>query len=165
MVLISLHLLAWMEVLTFILNAPQPFSRAIAAKVTRVTTGTLENWNNRRILVPSLVVPSARCRLYSFRDLVAIRVLVALRDAGIDPRGLRRVVEYLRKRKGLSATDALASTVLVTDGHDVYEADEINGSVSVSVLRMPGQTVLHLVPFASLVSELQRDTREVMAAA
>jgi hypothetical protein len=26
--------------------------------------------------------------------------------------------------------------VLVTDGHDVYEVDEVNGAVSVSVLRM-----------------------------
>ncbi len=141
----------------------QAFPTNLSAKLTRVSPKTLTNWNTREILVASLASGDrAKPRLYTFRDLVAIRVLVALRDGGIDPRGLRRVVDYLRKRKGISATDALASTVLVTDGHDVYEVD---GTSSVSALRMPGQTVLHLVPLATLVSELQRDTRAALKAA
>ncbi len=146
----------------------EAFPTAIAAKVARVTPSTLDNWNRRGILVPTVESETSTApRLYTFRDLVAIRVLVALRDAGIDPRGLRRVVDYLRKRKGLSATDALAGTVLVTDGHDVYEVDEVtvNGSVSVSVLRMPGQTVLHLVPLTLLVREVQRDALAARKAA
>ena len=122
---------------------------------------TLANWNRRGILVPTLAAGPRAERFYTFRDLVAIRVLVALRDGGIDPRGLRRVVEYVRRRKGLSATEALASTVLITDGHDVYEQD---GSTTLSALRMPGQTVLHLVPLGSLVSELQRDASAIAKA-
>jgi DNA-binding transcriptional MerR regulator len=135
----------------------------IAAKVAGVTADTLDNWARRGILVPTTATgPKPQPRLYTFRDLVAIRVLVALREAGIDPRGLRRVVEYLRKRKGLSATDALASTLLVTDGHDVYEVD---GSASISTLRKPGQAVFHVVALDSLVSEVQRGARAAMKAA
>ncbi len=162
---IFLHLFdGWSYSLT--VSHQHAFPTTLAAKLTRVSAKTLTNWNAREILVPSLESgPRPKPRLYTFRDLVAIRVLVALRDGGIDPRGLRKVVDYLRKRKGLSATDALASTVLVTDGHDVYEVEEINGAVSFSALRMPGQTVLHLVPLASLVSELQRDARAAMKAA
>lgn len=134
----------------------------IAAKVAGVPVTTLDNWNKRGILVPTIATgPKPQPRLYTFRDLVAIRVLVALRDAGIDPRGLRRVVEYLRKRKGLSATEALASTVLITDGHDVYEVD---GAASISAFRKPGQAVLHLVSLDSLVREIQRDARALSAA-
>jgi len=134
----------------------------LAAKVAGVTADTLDNWARRGILVPTTVTgPRPQPRLYTFRDLVAIRVLVALREAGIDPRGLRRVVEYLRKRKGLAATEALASTVLITDGHDVYEVD---GSASISTLRKPGQAVLHLVALDALVSEVQRDARALSAA-
>jgi DNA-binding transcriptional MerR regulator len=144
----------------FIVN----FSIRMAAKLSRVTQETLANWAKRGILVPPLSTGSGRPeRVYTFRDLVAIRVLVALRDGGIDPRALRRVVDYVRKRKGLSATEAIASSVLVTDGHDVYEVDEVDGAVS--ALRMPGQRVLHLVPLAALVVELQRDTRKAMKAA
>ncbi len=117
------------------------------------------NWRNRGILVPS---ESLR---YSFRELVAIRVLTALRDSGIDPRGLKRIVDYLRKRKGLSAAEVLASTVLITDGYDVYEQVEVDGAITVSTLRKPGQVVLHVVSFGILVTEVQRDARAALSAA
>ncbi len=145
------------------MNKAEAFPTTVAAKIARVPASTLLNWKNRGILVPTLVSgPPPLPRLYTFRDLVAIRVLVALREGGIDPRGLRRVVEYLRKRKGLCSTEAIATTVLITDGHDVYEQD---GSTTLSALQMPGQTVLHLVPLTALVSELQRDARAAMKAA
>jgi DNA-binding transcriptional MerR regulator len=142
------------------------FPSALAARLARVSVETLENWRQRKILSPSGVPTrgrgGARCT-YSFRDLVAIRVLVALREGGIDPRALRRVVEYLRGRKGLSATEAIASTLLITDGHDVYEID---GSIPpMSALRRPGQTVFHGVVLDTLVTELQRDTRKALKAA
>ncbi len=131
--------------------------------MTRVTPKTLLNWRTRGILIPSVVTTSAVAPLlYSFRDLVAIRVLAALRDSGIDPAGLKRVVEYLRQRKGLSATDVLASTVLLTNGRDVYEVD---GAISVSALQKPGQVVLHLVSLGPLVTEIQRDARAALRAA
>ncbi len=143
------------------------FPSSLAAKLARVSVETLENWRRRRVLLPSGAPgrgQGAACT-YTFQDLVAIKVLITLRDGGIDLRSLRRVVDYVRKRKGLSATEAITSSVLVTDGHDVYEVDEIDGSVRVSVLRSPGQRVLHLVPLGALVTELQRDTRKVMKAA
>ena len=150
-------------------DATDTFPSALAAKIARVSVATLENWKKRGILLPSAATSSEgrqRSRsIYTFRDLVAIRVLAALRDGGIDPSALRRVVEYVRKRKGLSATEAIATSVLVTDGHDVYELDEIQGAVRVSVLRSPGQRVLHLVPLAALVTELQRDARKATKAA
>ena len=139
------------------------FPRLLAAKVTGVTPATLDNWNSRGILDSTIAPgPPPQARLYTFRDLVAIRVLVELREAGIDPRGLRRVVEYLRKRKGLSATEALASTSLVTDGHDVFE---LEGDVTLSALRRPGQRVVFVVPFDELVTELQIKARAALQAA
>jgi DNA-binding transcriptional MerR regulator len=142
------------------MTAIEAFPTSLAAKIARVSVDTLENWRRRQILLPSVATTArgrgASCG-YTFRDLVAIRVLVALRDAGIDPRGLRRVVDYLRHRKGLSATDALASTLLITDGHDVYELD--GSTFPTSALRRPGQTVFHGVVLDILVAELQRDTR------
>ena len=145
------------------MTVSETFPSAIAAKIARVTLATLDNWSRRGILAPTIVTgPAPNPRLYTFRDLVAIRVLVALRDAGIDLRGLRRVVEYLRKRKGLSATEALASAVLITDGHDVYETD---GTISISALQKPGQTVFHVVALGTLVTEIHRDARAALRAA
>jgi DNA-binding transcriptional MerR regulator len=147
---------------TVIMTTYETFTSAVTAKIARVTLATLDNWSRRGILAPSIAAPAPHPRRYTFRDLVAIRVLVALRDAGIDLGGLRRVVEYLRKRKGLSATEALASTVLITDGRDVYEVEE---DVRISALRKPGQAVFHVVALSTLVSEIQRDARAAQHAA
>jgi DNA-binding transcriptional MerR regulator len=144
------------------MTTPETFTSANTAKIARVTLATLDNWSRRGILAPSITAPAPHPRRYTFRDLVAIRVLTALRDAGIDLGGLRRVVDYLRKRKGLSATEALVSTVLITDGHDVYEVEE---DVPISALRKPGQAVFHVIALGTLVREVQHDARAVLSAA
>jgi DNA-binding transcriptional MerR regulator len=122
---------------------------------------TLANWNKRGFLKPSIrdsrglgPVP----RLYTFRDLIAIRVAAALSERGIEVHKLTRVVAYLRKRRGLneSTTDLLASTMLVTDGEDVYE---VQGDVAISTLRKAGQRVLFILPLGEIVTQLQTDVR------
>lgn len=129
------------------------FPTPVAAKLTQVSVGTLENWDHRGFLKPSIRAARGHgvARVYSFRDLIAIRVADDLRSKGINVRALARVVDYLRKRKGLSASDVLASTMLVTDGHDVYEVD---GDARVSTLRHPDQSVL-MVPLGRLVAQIQ----------
>jgi len=140
------------------------FPTPAASKLTGVSVKTLENWAQRGFLKASLADrpgPGGR-RVYSFRDLIAIRVAASLRDRGIDVRHMKRVVEYLRKRKGLdlSAADVLASTLLVTDGHDVYEVD---GNARVSTLRHPDQTAL-VVPLGRMVAKIRADAAHVYAA-
>ncbi len=135
------------------------FPTEIAVKLGGVTRITLDNWYRTGFIAPSMPAPRRGVsKRYSFRDLVAIRVAGDLRAAGISVRALRLVVKYLRKRKGLSATEVLASTQLVTDGHDVYE---VTGEQSISTLRRPGQRVLFVVPLAELVAELQTNARAI----
>jgi DNA-binding transcriptional MerR regulator len=140
------------------------FPTAAASKLTGVSIKTLENWDTRGFLKPSVRASRGRGlpRVYSFRDLIAIRVALDLRQS-IDVRNLRRVVDYLRKRKGLelSTSDVLASTSLVTDGDDVYE---VTGDVSISMLRRPGQRLLLMVPLDELVAQLQAKARALRAA-
>jgi hypothetical protein len=88
-------------------------------------------------------------------------VAADLRSAGIPPQSLRRVVTYLSKHKGLNATEALASTNLVTDGKDVFE---VTGSTTISTLQKPGQRVLFVVPLSELVTEIQTNVRSSAAA-
>jgi hypothetical protein len=102
---------------------------------------------------------------YSFLDLVAIRVACELRDAGISLQSLRKVVAFLCSEKGLSSpTAALASTQLITDGHDVFEVVDIRKAVMLSALRKPGQRMLLVVPLGEFVAEMRAKTREVHAA-
>jgi DNA-binding transcriptional MerR regulator len=139
------------------------FPAPLAAKLTGVTSAMLDNWERRGFLKPSIqpAAGSTITRVYSFQDLVAIRVARKLKQEGVTLRALRTVVAYLCARSGLSATEALASTSLVTDGHDVYE---VNGDVSISTLRRPGQRMLLMIPLDEIVAELQANARAGRAA-
>jgi DNA-binding transcriptional MerR regulator len=139
------------------------FPTELTARLTGVSRSLLETWLRTKFLLPS--VPAERrgvSATYSFQDLVAIRVVAQLRDAGISPQALRRVVEYLRSRKGLSTTtEALVGTTLITDGQDVFEVVD---EVTFSALKRPGQRVLFVVPLGELVTELQAKARAQHAA-
>ena len=145
--------------------AAEGFPTPIASKLTGVSVKTLENWDTRGFLKPSVMAARGHgaSRVYSFRDLVAIRIADDLRTRGIEVRNLRRVVDYLRRRKGLdlSTSDVLANTALVTDGLDVYEVD---GTVTISALRKAGQRAVFVVPLGEVVSEIQSEARALRVA-
>ena len=100
-------------------------------------------------------------RVYSFRDLIAIRVARDLKQEGIPLQALRKVVAYLARARGSRPPTPSPSTSLITDGHDVYE---VEGDVSISTLRRPGQRMLLMVPLDELVAELQAKARALRAA-
>ena len=117
------------------------FLPAEAAKLARLTMERLTDWQKSGFLQAS--IPAKRrgvSRLYAFADVVALRVAVELRDAGVTLQMLRKVVAYLREREGLSATEVLAQTHLVTDGQRVYE---IAGDAAIHI--PSGQTVVQFV--------------------
>jgi DNA-binding transcriptional MerR regulator len=144
------------------MDTHEGFPTEFAAKLGGVTLDMLANWDRTGFLSPS--VPAKRrgiSRRYSFRDVVAVRVVGELRTKGITHQALRKVVEYLCARTGLSPTEAIAATNLITDGHDVYE---VAGDASISTLRRPGQRMLLMVPLDELVAELQAKARALRAA-
>jgi len=153
-----------MEVHPFVdgMDETNGFPTDVAANLGKVTPKMLENWDMTGFMSPS--VPAKRrgiSRRYSFRDVVAIRVVSELRSEGIPLQALRKVVRYLCSRTGLTPTEAVASTNLITDGRDVFE---VKGDVSISTLRRPGQRMLLMVPLDELVAELQAKARALRAA-
>jgi DNA-binding transcriptional MerR regulator len=118
-----------------------------------VNVKTLHAWDKTGFLSPS--VGQARGtgtrRIYSFQDLVAVRVVRELREAGISLQALRKVVAFLRgRRKGVA--HPMAETFLLTDGTDVYAK---TGDSLLSALRQPGQGLLfHVVNLGRAVDEL-----------
>ncbi|MHB1000076.1 MAG: helix-turn-helix domain-containing protein [Armatimonadota bacterium] len=113
------------------------FTPAQAAKFTGLTFRTVDNWDRTGLIIPSLHQSRGRgiTRAYSFPDLVALRVAAELRSSGITVQSVRKVIDYLKQRDG--AISPLSSTLIVTDGVDVYEPrtdDEL-----LSLLKEPGQ--------------------------
>lgn len=129
------------------------FSAGRAAKLSGVPYRTLDYWATSRFIAPSLVSAAGKGtkRLYSFPDLVALRVARELRAAGISLQALRKVVRHLRARR---KSASFANSYLVSDGRDVFER---RGEELISTLRQPGQMAsVWLVDLGHIVDELRR---------
>jgi DNA-binding transcriptional MerR regulator len=66
-------------------------------------------------------------RLYSFRDLVALKVVRSLLDGGMSLQRVRRAFEYLRARQDLEGH--LSSVKLVTDGQSIFKVCKTDGEI------------------------------------
>lgn len=141
---------------------PASFPTAQVERLTGIGAKTLHFWDRSGFLSPSLMQAhgTGSRRIYSFRDLVALRVAAQLRDAGISLQALRKVVVALHDIRGLE--NPLAETYLVTNGHDVYE--KIGGDLA-SVWQQPGQQAWAFVlDLHAIVAELQRQSALVHTA-
>jgi DNA-binding transcriptional MerR regulator len=124
------------------------------ARLTGLSVRQLDYLANKGVLRPSLADASGSGtrRRYSFDDLIALKTIGALRDAGVSLAAVRNVVSFLRSR-GLAAP--LAEARLLVEGHDVLwlETDQD----VVSLLGRPSQQALRfVVDVGMVVSELRR---------
>jgi DNA-binding transcriptional MerR regulator len=135
------------------------FQVADVVRLTGVNRKSLHYWDRTGFLKPSISSPNGAGskRVYAFQDVVAARVALQLRTAGISLQAVRRVVQFLRLRKGLQ--NPLAENVLLTDGSDVYLKED-NAPLK-SVLRSPGQGHLFMVDLNPIVAELRGATRRL----
>ncbi|MGC7845705.1 MerR family transcriptional regulator [Desulforudis sp. 1088] len=119
------------------------FTAKDAVKLTGVPYDRLDYWDRSGFLKPGMLAARGKGskRLYSFRDLVALRTARELRDLGVPLQTLRRVMDYLRQIKELEYP--LSEMRLVVAGNDIIL---VQGEKELlSLLRMPGQGVLQLV--------------------
>src|SRR3954462_1672869 len=79
----------------------------------------LDYWARTGLVVPSVrdASGSGTQRLYSFRDIVVLKVVKRLLDAGVSLQNIRKAIETLRSR----GVDDLAGITLISDGTSVYE--------------------------------------------
>ena len=124
------------------------YSGTQAAKVVGITYRQLDYWARTDLLRPSLVeaAGSGSRRRYSYRDLLELRVIKTLLDAGIRLESVREVFSYLRQHVG---TD-IASAHIVISGHQVALCD---GDELIDVLRK-GQGVLNVLPLAAVKDDV-----------
>ncbi len=118
----------------------QGFSGTKAATIVGITYRQLDYWARTDLIRPSLTdaAGSGSRRLYSYRDLLELRVIKSLLDAGIKLESVRTAFEYLRTHL---ETD-IASAHLVISGSDVILCD---GEQLIDVMRRGGQGVLNVL--------------------
>ena len=89
-----------------------------ACAAAGITYRQLDYWARTGLVEPSVRVSQGQgARLYSFRDVLVLRVVKRLLDTGISLQQIRVAVEHLRER----GTDDLASVTLMSDGQNIYE--------------------------------------------
>ncbi len=128
---------------------PEGFRGPQVCALVGITYRQLDYWARTGLLRPSIADArgSGTQRLYSYTDVVELKVIKQLLDAGISLQRARRAVECLRD--GLGADLASANLVLVGTNSVLARGD---GEV-VDLLK-GGQGVLNIVPLSGVLEEL-----------
>jgi DNA-binding transcriptional MerR regulator len=90
-------------------------------KVVGISYRQLDYWARTGLVTPSIreAGGSGTQRLYSFRDLVQLRVIKKLIDAGVSLQRVRKAVAYLAEHLGTSPE----GVTLMSDGRNVYACE------------------------------------------
>jgi len=90
-----------------------------ACNAVTISYRQLDYWARTGLVVPSVrdASGSGTQRLYSFRDMVVLKVVKRLLDAGVSLQNIRKAIEALRSR----GAEDLAKITLISDGTTVYE--------------------------------------------
>ena len=97
-----------------------------ACKAAGITYRQLDYWARTGLIEPTVrgAKGSGSQRLYSFQDILLLKVVKRLLDTGVSLHNIRVAVNHLRER----GVDDLAQITLMSDGATVYEctsADEV----------------------------------------
>lgn len=90
-----------------------------ACTAAGITYRQLDYWARTGLLEPSVrpAAGSGSQRLYSFRDILVLKVVKRLQDTGVSLQQIRTAVEHLRVR----GIQDLAELTLMSDGATVYD--------------------------------------------
>ncbi|MGB9111931.1 MAG: MerR family transcriptional regulator [Acidimicrobiales bacterium] len=117
-------------------------------KIVGITYRQLDYWARTGLLRPSLADAkgSGTQRLYSYRDVLELKVIKRLLDAGVNLQHTRRAIECVRESGGDLASANLVigaeGTVLARSGEEIVD------------LLKGGQGVFNIVPLAGVVGEI-----------
>ncbi|MDO8389282.1 MAG: MerR family transcriptional regulator [Actinomycetota bacterium] len=125
------------------------FSGTKAASVVGISYRQLDYWARTDLVRPSLcdAAGSGSRRLYSYRDLLELRVIKSLLDAGIKLESVRKAFGYLREHVEAD----IAAATLVISGNDVLLCD---GDTLIDIVRRGGQGVLNVLAIGSVKTDL-----------
>jgi DNA-binding transcriptional MerR regulator len=97
-----------------------------ACKAAGITYRQLDFWARTGLVEPSVRTAqgSGSQRLYSFRDVLVLKIVKRLLDTGVSLQNIRSAVNHLRDR----GVEDIAQITLMSDGASIYEcrsADEV----------------------------------------
>ncbi len=126
------------------------FSGARAAEIVGITYRQLDYWARTDLVRPSLsdASGSGSRRRYSYTDLLELRVIRSLLDAGIRLENVREVFAYLRENLG---TDISSASLVIQGSSSVL----IRSDGELIDLVRRGQGVLNILPLGGVLEEME----------
>lgn len=145
-----------------------------ACAAAGITYRQLDYWARTQLVEPTVrsATGSGTQRLYSFKDILLLKIIKRLLDAGVSLQQIRIAIDHLRTR----GTDDLTQVTLMSDGASVYEcrsADEVidllQGGQGVFGIAVGGvwkeiEGSLHKLPSERAATELADDANDELAA-
>lgn len=137
-------------------DEPVGFSGRRTAEVVGISYRQLDYWARTDLVTPSLAEArgSGSRRLYSYRDLLELKVIKTLLDSGLKLESVRKVFSYMREQLGedISSANLVISgstSVLVRSGEELID-----------VLQQ-GQGVLNVLALAGVKDEIDARIMEL----
>ncbi len=123
--------------------------------IVGITYRQLDYWARTGLLHPSISQArgSGSQRIYSYSDLLQLKVIKRLLDAGVSLQAARRAIECLRS----SGEDLGSANLVIDDRRSVLAR---TGEEIIDLLQ-GGQTVLNIVPLGGLLTELESAITEM----
>ena len=130
---------------------PEGYSGRRAAEIVGISYRQLDYWARTDLIRPSRADAkgSGSRRLYSYRDLLELKLVKTLLDDGIKLESIRAAFGYLREQLGEDLSTAKlvisgTSAVLVRENHELVDV----------VNRYQGQGVLNLLALDSVQNQV-----------
>jgi DNA-binding transcriptional MerR regulator len=100
---------------------PEGYRGPEVCKLVGISYRQLDYWARTELVTPSVreAGGSGTQRLYSFQDLIQLRVIKKLLDAGVSLQNVRKAVLYLREHLGTEPS----SVTLMSDGVRIYACE------------------------------------------
>ncbi|MCY4067558.1 MAG: MerR family transcriptional regulator [Acidimicrobiaceae bacterium] len=135
-------------------KAPLGYSATLTAEVVGITYRQLDHWARTGLIAPSLAdaAGSGSRRVYSYTNLLELKVIKRLLDAGIKLNKIRTIFDYMRQE----LQEDISRANLVIDGDRVLcpRGDTELIDVLVRGRGVRGQRVLNVLPLSTLEQEV-----------
>lgn len=130
----------------------EPYDSKTVAKLLGISLRQLQYWDEQGIVSPSVRKARGKgtARMYSFKDLVQLKVVKKLRDNNISLKKIKKSIEHLKKEMP-NIDEPLAELSFITDGDSIFKLTD-DPKIIIDILRS-GQLTWN-IPFKKIVQEI-----------
>ena len=135
------------------------FNTNMVCKLTGLTKRQIDYWDRIHFIKPSVREASGygSIRLYSFTDLVQLKVASTLKDKGLSVQKIRKSINYLKKAFP-EVEQPLAEMRLITDGETIFVLTEKKQVILDTLSK--GQMVMSIA-IGAIIEELKGEVKKI----